>query len=362
MSIQIGIIGSGSIAELHVNAFSRIGATIAAVCDIESSKAERLAARFPGARATSSADALLALDSVDAVVVAVPNALHKEMAIKALRAGRDVLLEKPMALDVRECDEIIAVLRQTDRILQMGFVNRGSPASQAALRIIGDGRLGRIYHAKASVYRKRGIPGLGRWFTTRAESGGGVLIDLGVHMIDLVMYLTGRRDVARAGASCHGIFGKPLEQYAFTEMWSGPPEPAGRFDVEDWASSLMRFRDGLSFEMNVAWAANLPEGALQDGIVLLGDRGGLSFNPQGDTISLASEDHGYLCDATVHVPAANSWAASFERQARLFVDSVTSRQQPHSTAECGRAVQAVIDALYRSHAEQREVEVQVLAS
>jgi predicted dehydrogenase len=358
MTVGVAIIGAGNVAKLHAAAFVGAGARLVAVCDVRPEKASRLAEQH-GVEAMTRAADVFARKDVDAVVVAVPNNVHRELAVAALAAGKDVLLEKPMALNVGECDRILTALRGSRRLLQMGFVTRQFAASIAARRLVEEGRLGRVYHAKASLYRRRGIPGLGRWFTTRAESGGGVLIDLGVHLIDLVMHLTGQRDAARVSGACESVFGAPIDGYVFKDMWAGPPEPQGVFDVEDAAFALIRFGGGMTLELNMVWAANLPQGVFKEGVALLGDRGGLFFEHWGDQVTLATEVGGCLADVACQVAVKDPWSEAFGRQAAAFLHSVQTRTPPLASAEHGRTVQSVLDAIYRSSAERREVEVEV---
>ncbi len=357
MSFRLGIIGAGSIARFHAEAAARAGLEVAVVCDLDRTRAEDLAAGYPGAEVTTSLDELLSKEEVPAVVVAVPNHLHKEHAIAAVRAGKDVLLEKPMATTVAECRAIIDAVEQTDRLVQMGFVCRGSPASVAAREVIEAGRLGEFYHAKASLYRRRGIPGLGRWFTTRSKSGGGVLVDLGVHLIDLVMHLGGSPRATRASGVCWSRFGSPIEDYEYTEMWSGPPLPDGVFDVEDAATGLIRFENGLTLELNTTWAANISEGSLPEGINLFGDRGGCSFDVWGTQIKVATGQDDEVINLNPSFSQSDTWVAAWERQYEHFVKMVTERARPDASLDDGRKVQAVIEALYRSSREDREVEV-----
>jgi predicted dehydrogenase len=227
----------------------------------------------------------------------------------------------------------------------------------AAKRMVASGRLGRVHHVRVSLWRRRGIPGLGRWFTTRARSGGGVLIDLGVHLFDLVMDVTGCTRAERVSGSCASLFGSPIEQYSFSEMWGGPPDPQGVFDVEDSAVGLIRFDGGVTMELNAAWAANLPEGALRDGVVVLGDRGGMYFDIWGDRLLLAGEHDGALEDVVSHVSVGSAWDEAWRRQSATFAGHVVNRTAPAATAEHGRAVQAILEAFYRSSEEGREVEV-----
>ena len=357
MSFRLGIIGAGSIARFHAEAAAAAGLEVAVVCDVDRERAESLADSYPGAAVTTSVDELLAKKELPAVVVAVPNHLHKDYAIRAVRAGKDVLLEKPMATSVVECRAIMEAVQRTDRLVQMGFVGRHSPASVAVRELIEAGRLGEFYHAKASLYRRRGIPGLGRWFTTRSKSGGGVLIDLGVHLIDLVMHLGGSSRPTRASGVCWSRFGSPIEDYEYTEMWSGPPRLDGVFDVEDAAAGLIRFDNGLTLELNTTWAANICEGSLTEGITLLGDRGGCWFDVWGTQIKLATGQDDEVIDLQPRFTQPDTWVAAWERQYEHFVKMVTERARPDASLDDGRKVQAVIEALYRSSREDREVEV-----
>ena len=358
-AIRVGIIGAGSVGRVHAEAIARAGQQIAGFCDVDLDRAEDLNSRFGDSNsiATTSLDKLLAQPETQAVVVGVPNYRHKDVAIAAIRAGKDVLLEKPMAMTVAECDEILKVHRVSKQILQMGFVSRQSPTSRAALDFINSGSFGRIYHIKAALIRRRGIPGLGGWFTTKQSSGGGALIDIGVHLIDLVLHLVGSPRVSRVSAVCNSALGKPTDQYVFNEMWAGPPVPGGDFDVEDSATALMRFDSGATFELNVAWASNIPEGIHPNGVTIFGDNGGCYLDVWGRRMTMATEQEGHLVDVSPQVPEGNAWEMAWTRQHELFARTVRERTPPVATGEQGRYVQVVLEALYRSSFEKREVEI-----
>lgn len=357
MPVNLGLIGAGTVASLHAEGAAQAGVRIAAVCDVDRGRAGTLAARHDAA-STTSVDALLERADVDAVIVALPNALHKPVAIAAMRAGKHVLLEKPMGLNAAECDDIVDAVRETGLVLQMGYVCRCAPAAEGALALVREGALGRVYAARASLLRRRGIPGLGRWFTTRAESGGGVLMDLGVHLVDLVLHLTGFPRPARASAVCTGTFGHPIDQYVYEEMWGGPPDPRGVFDVEDAATALVRFDDGMTMELGVSWAADLAEGRSGDGIVLLGDRGGCAIDLWANELILTTVRDGRLVDVRQTLPEVDAWTTAWRRQAETFGRNVSSNTTPEASAERGRAVQSLVDAFYLSAAEEREVEME----
>ena len=139
------------------------------------------------------------------------------------------------------------------------------------------------------MLRRRGIPGLGRWFTTKADSGGGVLIDLGPHLTDLVLHLMGRPQVARVSAAGSSNFGKPPEAYKFTNMWAGPPDVSGAFDVEDGASAMLRCANGATVTLEASWASHLPDGTLSDGVTLFGTKAAMHFDIWGDHVLVGNE-------------------------------------------------------------------------
>lgn len=324
--------------------------------DLHQGRAAALTGRV-GGKAAASIDELLALPGLEAVAIAVPNAAHADCAVRALERGKHVLLEKPMALSLAECDRILAAAERAGTVLQMGFVCRGTPASIAAKELIDAGRLGRIYHAKCSIYRRRGIPGLGGWFTTKAQSGGGPLIDLGVHVLDLVRYLAGSPKSLRASGACYGTFGRPIADYRFVEMWAGPPKLDGVFDVEDHATALIRCEGGCTIEMNVTWAMNQPDGALKDGVFLFGDRGGVAFQIFGNELTLATEENGRIVDVKPLLPPGDTMTKAWDDQYAQFSAAITRGVKPHASGADGRAIQALIEAIERSSAEGREVEV-----
>jgi predicted dehydrogenase len=354
--VGLGVVGAGAIGSVHAETAVRHGVRVVGAWDLRPERARALVARH-GGTAAADLDDLLAMPEVNAVAVAVPNVAHAECAVRALERGKHVLLEKPMAMSLVECDRILAAAKASGRTLQIGFVCRGTPTAVAARRMVEAGRLGRIYHAKCSVYRRRGIPGLGGWFTTKALSGGGPLIDLGVHVLDLVRTLAGRPAAERVSGALYSNFGAPIDRYRFVEMWAGPPRTDGTFDVEDHATALLRCAGGLTVELNVTWAMNQPDGALRDGVFLFGDRGGLAFQIFGDSITLATEEDERIVDVKPALPPGNATDAAWDAQYRQFVDAVAGRRPPEATGADGRAVQAWIEAIVRSSAEGREIEV-----
>ncbi len=352
----LGMIGCGGIGNVHAQTARRAGIEIVGAWDVLPDRAQKLVTEHGGA-AQQSIGELLAMKSVDAVVVAVPNDCHCACACAALRAGKHVLLEKPMALSRAECDEILAAEKQSSGSLQMGYVCRQSPTALAAKKWIDSGRFGEIYHIKASLYRRRGIPGLGGWFTTKRQSGGGPLIDLGVHVIDLALHLAGHPKVERVSGKTWSHFGSPIADYCFTSMWAGPPKIDGVFDVEDAATALIRCAGGLTIELNVTWAANIPEGTSRDGISIWGRDAGAFFEVLGKDLTIATQEEGMLVDLKPQFDATNPMDQAWDEQYRHFAQMVMQRKTPVATGHHGRSLQCVIDAIYESSKLNREVEV-----
>ena len=359
MTARLAIVGAGTIGSLHANSAAGLGVPVVAACDPDRDKAARLLAENGSSDglATDRLETLLEDRSVDAVVIASPNRWHHEHALRCIDAGKAVLLEKPMAMTAEQCAEIHAAAKRAGVPLQIGFVCRFAPAVAMVRSLIESGRLGEIYHIKAMLYRRRGIPGLGKWFTTRSESGGGVLIDIGVHVIDLALHLLGHPKPQRVSGICESRFGSPIEGYIYDEMWAGPPDPAGTFDVEDAATGLIRCAGGCSIEFNVTWAANLPERLIPDGVIVLGSKGGCSFDIWGQQITITDTSIGRLADAVLSVTEEPTWPAAWRDQHEAFRSVVADGKPAVADGTHGRTVQAVVDAIYRSSHNHREVEI-----
>ncbi|MEM8944654.1 MAG: Gfo/Idh/MocA family oxidoreductase [Planctomycetota bacterium] len=353
MSVRLGIIGAGAIGEVHANAADKAGTKVAAIADLDLARATTLADKYDGCVSTDKIETLLADEAVDAVVVCVPNRWHKELAIQAMQAGKDVLLEKPMGLNATECAEINAAAAETKRILQVGMVYRYSSAGQAARQVVASGDLGTVYHAKAHLYRRRGVPGLGGWFTTKALSGGGPLIDLGVHIIDMTSWLMGFPKPERVSGKVYSYFGNRMNDYVYEDMWAGPPKLDGTCDVEDSAHAMIHFEGGCSLDLQVSWAINMPTPNMDSAetIGIFGDRGGLTFKLFGDHVDVATEQYGRNVDERILLTKSDQ----FVEQAKVFAHSVKTRETPPSTGEQGLIVQTIIDSIYQSSDTSQEV-------
>jgi len=356
IEIGLGIVGCGGIASVHADAARRSGFRVVACWDSQPQRAAALASKV-GATASKSLESLLAHPDVNAVAVAVPTDAHASCAQAVLAADKHLLLEKPMALTVAECDTICAAADKSRGRLQMGLVCRSSPTSQHVARLVHAGTMGPLDFIQARGVRRRGIPGLGGWFTTRSRSGGGCMIDVGVHLMDLALHLAGWPRVLRVSACAASRFGSPIAQYRSAEMWGGPPKVDGTFDVEDAAIALLRCEGGLSIEIDVAWATNIPEGVARDGLLLRGARAGIHFEIFGSEVRSVVERDGEMRDEVAAVPSPFGWDAAWDAQYRCFGELVHGRGAAAATAREGRELQRILAAFYESAALGRETEV-----
>ncbi|MEE8155853.1 MAG: Gfo/Idh/MocA family oxidoreductase, partial [Phycisphaerales bacterium] len=169
--------------------------------------------------------------------------------------------------------------------------------------------------------------------------------------------LTGHPKPTRVCAAGTSTFGSPIEKYTYDEMWAGPPNPQGVFDDEDAITALIHFDNGMSLELNTTWAADLPNGIFRDGVLLLGDKGGCFFDLWSNEVILTQQQDGHLVDTKPTLPPGDAWTAAWQRQYEVFAKNLIHRKAPKASASDGRAVQRLLDALYRSAESGCEVQL-----
>jgi predicted dehydrogenase len=350
--IKVGIVGMGAIGTHHADAFKSLpDADLAAICDISEERLKAQGERLgvPESGRFTDYRKLLA-SGVDAVVVGVGNILHREVAVAAFRAGKHVLVEKPMAMNAREAQDIQDASVKARRALQVGMVWRQAAESKLAREYVEKGVFGEIYHLRAVLIRRRGIPGLGGWFTTKAASGGGPLIDIGVHWFDLAMYVSGLWKPTAVSAMTYAKFGPRMKGYRYVSMWAGPPKYDGVCDVEDYAAGLVRFGAKASMSFEIAWAANSQETGF---IEILGDKAGVTLC-DGKPLCLLTEHGDRVADI---MPKINTNVNRFQSQAAAFLAACRGEASPAATGKEGVMVMKLIDAVYRSSDQGREVKI-----
>ena len=351
--MKAGIIGVGAIGKIHAGAYGELSdVELVALADpdkqILTAESDRLQVkqRFTDYRQLLSTD-------LDVISVCVPNAVHCEIAVAAMEAGKHVLLEKPMAMNSTEAARICATAEKTGRTLQTGMVWRQNSGAEVLRDYVEKGLLGEIYHMRTVLTRRRGIPGLGGWFTTKAQSGGGPMIDLGVHWFDLAMWLSGLWQPTSVSAATYAKFGPRMEDYRYVDMWAGPPKYDGVFDVEDYATGFVRFGRQATLNFDISWAANTND---EGYVELLGSEGGARIT-DGSTLAIFTEHQGRVANIQPQY-AVNQGLDSFAKQARKFLAACRGEAEPAATGAQGLIVMKLIDAIYASGAAGREVPIE----
>jgi predicted dehydrogenase len=350
--LRYGFVGAGTITRVHADRLSqRDDVELVAIADVAEATMIETADKFSIAGRYTDYKAMFANEELDVCVVAVPNAFHAPATLAALKAGCHVLCEKPPAMSAEQAAEMAATAAEMGKRLSYGLHMRFMGESETARKYLDEGRLGEVYHATVQLWRRRGIPGLGSWFTTKAVSGGGALIDVGVHIIDLTHYLMGQPKPVAVSAVTHARFGNNPETYNYLSMW-GRPVPGGPFDVDDLAAALVRFDNGASMMIQVSWAANTADGT---DVRLMGDKGGLEINP-GSHVKLFTEDNGFIADVAPMYRKGDAYAA----QHAHFIDCLKDESKALRTdGQQGVVLQAILDAVYESAATGQEVAVRV---
>ncbi len=341
--IRIGIIGAGNIAQnAHILAYLKMpDAELTAVCDLKESRAREVAEKFGIKHVAADIDELVSLEDVDAVSICTWNNAHAKAAIAAARAGKHVLCEKPMAMTVQEAEAMKKAADESGITFMMGFVNRFRADSKAIKEIQESGKLGEIYYAKAGWFRRRGTP-LG-WFTDVSKSGGGPVIDIGVHVIDLTWYFMGKpKPVSVSAASYYKIGDYKTKGVG---RWVAFDTDNLVFNTEDSASGFIRFENGASMTFDVSWAINGKETGIYSNIY--GTKAGISLDP----LAIYGEEANYLVDST---PVVGKESA-FENQIRHFLDCIKEGKEPISSANDGVLIQKILNGIYDSARLGREV-------
>jgi len=345
--LKFGIIGTGWPGQQHAIALAEIPDVQLHSC--ADSNLERLRSFAETYRLESSFEdyqELLRDRDLDAAIICLPNFLHFPASLAALEAGKHVFCEKPPTTNAAEMKVLRDEAEKRGLIYFFGRQFRFTPAVRTARDIIAEGRLGKIYRARASWIRSRGIPaGIGLWFTDKKRSGGGALIDIGVHALDTAWYLMGTPRPVSISAKVFRNFAHLVE--------------VPIFDVEDEAHAFIRFANDAVVELETSWAANLtddtplgPEwvGRESNNCILFGTKGTLRLKP----LTLFEDEEGKLTT----VPLESHYReSSFEMQLRNFAAAIGGQASAINNAEQALELMEMIDGIYASSELGREVPV-----
>ena len=357
--LNIGLIGCGTIGRIHAASIAQVpGCRVVAACDIDPAALARLtderAARGES-RGPSRGDdfitddyrVLLTEPGIDAVTVGLPNYLHAPVTIEALRAGKHVFCEKPIATSYVDAVAMAEEAAKADRRLVIGVVNRYHDSVNQIKSIVERGEIGDVYQVAAKFKAYRSIPGLGGWFTDKARAGGGVMSDWGVHFIDLIFYILGSPRVKSVSGKGWSVLGREPREYRYLDMWGGSPNYDGVCDVEECAAGLVR-TDGPMITFEGAWAHNINERAMY--IDFLGSKGGIRHDYCGG-FTMWSQTTDYLTETRPIKKDTDFYVNEFIG----FAESIRSGAPNRADIEHVLPAQQVIDMFYESSRLDREV-------
>lgn len=279
----IAVIGCGRIANAaHLPALSKLdNVRIKYACDLIEEKALEAQKKFPKIENVIT-DYHIALNDkeVEAVWVLTPNYAHYTVTMDSLKAGKHVLCEKPITINYELSCEMAKEAEKQGKMLNIGVCNRYHKSVELLAEMLKEGKFGNLYHIYCSFRSFRSIPGLGGAFTTKEQSGGGVLIDWGVHFFDLILYILGGVKLQTVTCNAYNEMAKDMKSYKYNAMWAEDTSDKenGTNDVDDFITGYIR-TDKASISFNGAWAQNIDKSEMF--IDFLGDKGGARLNYGG---------------------------------------------------------------------------------
>ena len=351
--MKVAVIGCGTIANaLHIPGYmENKKAEIKYFCDIIPERAEEAVRKYGCGIAVKDYHDILNDPEVEAVSICTPNNMHSVISIDFLRAGKNVLCEKPAARVLEEALEMQKVQHETGKILNIGVVNRFAPGVNYIKNMIDNGELGEVYHVYISFRSFRSIPQLGGPFTTKAIAGGGALIDWGIHFIDLVMYCCGDPKPLTVSGETFSKLGCDIPNYVYKDMHAGPSDPNGTYDVEDSCTGLIR-TEGPVISLNGAWAENINEEGMY--IDFIGDKAGVRYDYIMGTMNVYTTHGNSLIK---YSPVYRIEKGSRQNEIDSFIDCVEKNEKICSHIDKAILTSQIMDAFYRSAEIHREIEL-----
>lgn len=336
-------------AGYHIDGFRKAGAEVVAMADVNVEAAKAFAEGQDIPNVYGDVAEMLATD-IDAISIIVPNKFHAPLSIEGLKAGKHVFCEKPPAICAADVEEMIAARDAAGKQLMFNFNNRARPESREMMKLIESGAVGTINSAQAKWCRRTGIPGFGGWFTTKALSGGGPVIDL-LHMLDLAMYFMGNPKPSYVTGQ---IFDDHISNKDFKGPWGIPDRADGVTDVESAAHGFVTFETGQVLNFQMSWAEMVKREEVS--VVFQGVKAGGKverlFGTDGldetaiDTCELYVQEDGKSVDKTIEVEECEDMGRI--NSAANFIEAIEGTSAPLNNAEQGLALMQIIDAVYEA--------------
>jgi len=340
--VRVGMVGAGGIAGTHIACLKKIpGVEIIAACDIKESVAEAAAEAHDIPNVFTDYKKLLKLKEIDAVSVCTPNFFHAEPAIAASRAGKHVMVEKPMAMNAREAQAMVDAAKKARKVLVIGFQFRYAPNTQMLKRAIDDGKFGKVLYVRCQAMRRRGIPNWGV-FGRKDLQGGGPLIDVGVHILEAAHYLMGKPQPVAASGNCYTYIGNKKSDV--TVPW--PNWDHKTYTVEDLAIGMIRFANGATMVVESSFCAHIERGVFD--ITLMGEKGGGTWEQP----KIFTDQSGTMVNLE---PSFLESDTQWDQKMTDWIECIRTGRKPVCPGEDGVAVQKMLDGIYKSAEVGKEV-------
>ena len=338
--IRAAVIGLGWPGIQHLKGYiADPRSEVVAVCDLDKGHAKKVASEYKISRVYTDHLKMLENSDIDAVSVCLPNFLHAPISIDALKAGKHVLCEKPPARSAQEAKAMSDTASENGKTLMYALVQRFDGSTQRLKRLVRRGELGEIYFGKAGYVRRRGVPvGKEGWFVDKERSGGGALIDIGVHALDCVWWLMNSPRPVEVMGTSYSHFGHLVPNDI-------------KYDVDDATFAQIRFENGATIILETTWALNLPG---DNYIKVSGTKAGATLNP----FTLYTEKDGKELDKPLDAPSINS----FDEEVKHFVECIIDGKEPISSAEQGIMLMQMLDGIYESAQKGRSVPIADLSA
>src|SRR5215218_3262898 len=355
--LQAGVIGLGWAGQQHLAGYAEAAdVDLVALAGMETDALQQLGATYgiPDEHGYTDWRDLIDHEQLDVLSIATPTTLHAPIAVAALDAGIHAFSEKPMAENADTARLMVDAAERNDRVLDVSFNHRRRGHVQVLKKIIDAQVLGKIYYAKAGWLRRQGIPGLGSWFTRRATAGGGPLMDIGVHMLDIALYLLGEPQVQSATAATYAEFGPRGRGFSVETTMRKTGMEGGSFDVEDLSTAFLRLEAGGTLLLESSWAQWIPKDRCY--VTMYGSDGGASIawgapDDPDRTLDIWTEKKGVPATLHPNIPPDGLHAESV----RDFMMKVRSADYSNHRGKQALARAVVIDACYASAEKGTEV-------
>ncbi len=336
--LRLAFIGCGGISELHIKTLQKFAdVEIVGGADLNPERLEVMKNKYGFTKLYKDYHEMLKELKPAAVSVCTPNGVHAPATIAALAAGAHVITEKPMAMTPRECQDMIDAAKKANKKLVAGFQYRYHPATQMLKRARDAGEFGNIMFVKCQALRRRGIPNWGV-FGQKHLQGGGPMIDIGVHVIEMAHYVMGSpRPIAASGKTWTYMGNKPSDVASQWPNWDWKT-----YTVEDLAIGQIRFENGALMQIEAAFAAHIEKDVWN--FSLVGDKGGCNWDPP----ALFADHFGTMINSKPAFIADGNFDFLFQQKLRNFVDGCLTGSALEAPGEAGMAVQKILDGVYRS--------------